>query len=62
MSDLVYGFRLLRARPAYAAMTILTIALGVGAVTTLFSVADGVLLRPLPWANGDGRMETGSCA
>ena len=35
-------------------MTILTIALGVGAVTTLFSVASGVLLRPLSWANGDG--------
>jgi putative ABC transport system permease protein len=54
MSDLTYGLRLLRARPGYAAMTILTIALGVGAVTTLFSVAYGVLLRPLPWANGDG--------
>ncbi len=54
MSDLVYGLRLLRARPGYAALTILTIALGVGAVTTLFSVAYGVLLRPLPWANGDG--------
>jgi predicted permease len=54
MSDLHYGWRLLRARPGYAAMTILTIALGVGAVTTLFSVAYGVLLRPLSWANGDG--------
>ena len=41
--------RLLRAQPGYAAITILTIALGVGAVTTLFSVAYGVLLRPLPW-------------
>ena len=37
--------------PGYAAVTILTIALGVGAVTTLFSVAYGVLLRPLPWGN-----------
>jgi putative ABC transport system permease protein len=54
MSDLAFGLRLLRARPGYAAMTILTIALGVGAVTTLFSVAYGVLLRPLSWANGDG--------
>src|SRR5436190_20765689 len=49
MSDFAYGFRMLRARPGYAAVTILTIALGVGAATTLFSVAYGVLLRPLPW-------------
>ena len=53
MADAVYGLRLLRARPGYAAVTILTIALGVGAVTTLFSVAYGVLLRPLSWANSD---------
>lgn len=50
-ADAIYGLRLLRARPGYAAVTILTIALGVGAVTTLFSVAYGVLLRPLPWGN-----------
>src|SRR5688572_21629066 len=53
-ADAIYGLRLLRARPGYAAITILTIALGVGAVTTLFSVAHGVLLRPLSWATGDG--------
>lgn len=47
--DALYGMRLLRSKPGYAAVTILTIALGVGAVTTLFSVAYGVLLRPLPW-------------
>ena len=51
MTDATYGLRLLRAKPGYAAITILTIALGVGAVTTLFSVAYGVLLRPLPWGN-----------
>ena len=54
MADLLYGLRLLRAKPGYAAVTILTIALGVGAVTTLFSVTYGVLLRPLPWATGEG--------
>jgi predicted permease len=53
VADLSYGLRLLRARPGYAAVTIFTIALGVGAVTTLFSVAYGVLLRPLPWGNTD---------
>ena len=51
IADAIYGLRLLRAKPGYAAITILTIALGVGAVTTLFSVAYGVLLRPLPWGN-----------
>ena len=50
-ADAVYGLRLLRAKPGYAAVTILTIALGVGAVTTLFSVVYGVLLRPLPWGD-----------
>ena len=54
VADAVYGLRLLRAQPGAALVTILTIALGVGAVTTLFSVAHGVLLRPLSWATGDG--------
>jgi putative ABC transport system permease protein len=49
VADAIYGLRLLRSKPGYAALTMLTIALGVGAVTTLFSVANGVLLRPLPW-------------
>lgn len=53
-ADLVYGARLLRSRPAHASTMILTIALGVAALTTLFSVTDGVLLRPLTWASGDG--------
>jgi putative ABC transport system permease protein len=53
-SDALYGLRVLRAQPGAALVTILTIALGVGAVTTLFSVAHGVLLRPLSWATGDG--------
>lgn len=54
VADAIFGLRLLRAKPGYAAVTILTIALGVGAVTMLFSVAYGVLLRPLPWANANG--------
>lgn len=53
-ADAIYGLRLLRSKPGYAAITILTIALGVGAVTTLFSVAYGVLLRPLPWGDTSG--------
>ena len=54
LADAIYGLRLMRSKPGYTAITILTIALGVAAVTTLFSVANGVLLRPLSWANGDG--------
>jgi predicted permease len=54
LADAIYGWRLLRSKPGYAAVTILTIALGVGAVTTLFSVASSVLLRPLSWASGEG--------
>ena len=54
LADAIYGVRLLRATPGYAAITILTIALGVGAVTTLFSIANSVLLRPLSWAAGEG--------
>jgi putative ABC transport system permease protein len=51
MADILYALRMLRARPGAGAVTILTVALGVGAVTTLFSVAYGVLLRPLPWGD-----------
>lgn len=54
LADAVYAWRLLKSRPGHAAVTILTIALGIGAVTTLFSVANGVLLRPLSWATGEG--------
>lgn len=54
MADAAYAWRLLRSRPGHGLVTVLTIALGVSAVTTLFSVANGVLLRPLSWATGDG--------
>jgi hypothetical protein len=51
--DARYGFRLLRREPGFAFVAMLTIALGVGATTTLFSVAYGVLLKPLPWPESD---------
>jgi putative ABC transport system permease protein len=53
MNDLWYGLRLLRRQPGFAAVAILTMALGVGATTILFSIAYGVLLKPLPWAQAD---------
>jgi predicted permease len=49
--DLRYGSRLLRRQPGIAAVAILTMALGIGATTMLFSVAYGVLLKPLPWSD-----------
>ncbi|HEY5060211.1 MAG TPA: permease prefix domain 1-containing protein, partial [Gemmatimonadaceae bacterium] len=49
--DLRFAFRLLRRRPAFAALAVATTALGIGAATAVFSIVDGVLLRPLPFAD-----------
>ena len=51
--DLVHGARLLLARPAFTAVAILTLALGVGANTAIFSVIQAVLLDPLPFPESD---------
>src|ERR1700686_5530361 len=47
--DLAYGVRGLVRNPGFAAVVILTLALGIGANTAIFSVVHGVLMRPLPY-------------
>jgi predicted permease len=53
VQDVHYGTRLLRTNPGFAAAAILTLALGIGLNTAIFSVAYGVLWRPLPYPNAD---------
>jgi putative ABC transport system permease protein len=51
--DLKFVFRQFRKAPGFSATAVLMLAFGIGATTAIFSIVEGVILRPLPFPNSD---------
>ncbi len=56
LQDLRYGLRMMARNPAFTAVAVITLAIGIGTTTTVFSWIDAVLVRPLPGVSDPGRL------
>jgi len=61
-TDIRFAFRIIRKTPGFAMAFILTLGLGIGANTAIFSIINGVLLRPLPYPDADRIMHVRQAA
>ena len=53
IDDVRFGWRKLRQQPSFTAIAVLTLAIGIGATSAVFSLVQGVLLTPLPYRDPD---------